>query len=320
MKKIFFGLAIFAAVSGVAHSQAFPEKSRPIRIVVPFGAGGGTDLIARAYAKAITEQSGAIAVVENKPGAEGIIGVETVKNASPDGYTILIGNTSTHVLNVHMLKSVPYDPVADFIPVSGVAKFALVLNAGPSTTFTSAHEAMEAARRNPGKYTYGSGTATTRLGMEMFEHVANLQLLSIPYKAMGQATNDLASGEIDYLINDVATSKPHYQAGRIRPLATTGSTRLAALPNVPTFREQGFEDYELTGWFAMFAPANTPADVVKILNAMLEKAAESKYVTDALATNSYEPLKMDSAKLTAMASADIDRWEELFRAMNKEQK
>lgn len=305
------------ALSCASNAQGYPDKTRPIRLVVPFGAGSGTDLIARAYARAMTEQAGVNMVVDNKPGAEGVIGVEAVKSAPADGYTLLIANTSTHVLNVHMLAKIPYDPVADFIPVSGVAKFGLVINAGPSTKFQSARELLEAARANPGKYSYGSGTASTRLAMEMFEYLGKVKMLSVPYKAMTQATTALAAGEIDILVNDVATGKPHYQTGRVRPLAATGKDRLAALPTVPTVREQGIENYDLSGWFAMFLPANTPAPIVTALRNMLRDASHSKYVTDSLATNSYEPLDMEPAQLLAMERADIERWGKLLRAMDK---
>lgn len=300
-----------------AFSQTFPDKTRPIRLVVPFGAGSGTDLIARAYGKAMAEQHGVNVVIDNKPGAEGVIGVEAVKNAPADGYTFLIANTSTHVLNVHMLQKIPYDPIADFMPVATVAKFALVLNAGPSTKFKSARDAVEAARANPGKYSYGSGTASTRLGMELLAHLAKVDLLSVPYRSMAQATTALAAGEVDLLINDVATGAPHYQTGRVRPLGSTGRERLTALPAVPTLREQGVEGYELSGWFAMLLPANTSPTVAASLRSMLREAAASKPVSDALAANSYEPLDMEPAQLAAMHRTDIERWGVLLKAMNK---
>lgn len=303
------------ATSCSAFSQNYPDKATPIRIVVPFGPGGGADMIARAYARAMNEQAGVTVVVENKAGAEGVIGVESVKTARPDGYTILLGNTSTHVLNVHMLSKAPYDPVQDFTPVSGVAKFALVMNAGPSTKFPSAKEAIEAARASPGKYSFGSGSTSTRLGMEMFEYMAKAKLLSVPYKSVAQATTALAAGEIDFLITDATTAKPHYPTGRVRPIASTGRERLPVLPAVPTLREQGLEGYELSGWFLMFLPANAPSSVATTLRSMLAEAAKSKYVSDALAMNAYEPLTMDPAQMSAMVRTDIKHWGELLRAM-----
>src|SRR5438034_3636373 len=160
--KLFSLLAIgLLAIATSAGADTFPDKSKPLRIIVPFGAGAGNDLIGRAYARAISEELGQPAIVENRAGAEAVIGVEAAKNAPPDGYTILFGNSSTHVLNLHMLQKLPYDPIADFTPIIGVSSVSLVLNAGPSTKFRSLSEALEAARANPGKYSYGSGSTST---------------------------------------------------------------------------------------------------------------------------------------------------------------
>jgi tripartite-type tricarboxylate transporter receptor subunit TctC len=296
-------------------AQTFPDKSRPLRILVPFGVGSGNDLIARAYAKAIGEETGISAIVENKPGAEAIIGTEAGKNAAPDGYTVFFGNSSTHVLNVHMLPNLPYDPIADFIPFSGVASVSLVMNAGPSTQFKNVKDLVDAARANPGKYSYGSGTTSTRLAMEMLEYVANVKLLSVPYKAMAQAGIALSSAEIDVLVTDVSTALPHYQSGRMRPLGTTGSKRLVALPNVPTLQEQGFPKYEFTAWSAMFVPAKTPPAVVEKLHSIFQQAARSKYVADALAANSQERLDMNGAQLSTLIRSENERWGKILQEM-----
>lgn len=310
-------LALCALTCTTAFAQAYPDKSRPIRLIVPFGAGSGTDVIARAYGRAITDQTGSAVVVENRPGAEAVIGVEAAKNAAPDGYTLVIGNTSTHVLNVHTLPKLPYDPVADFQPVAGVADFALVINAGPSSRFQSVRELVEHARANPGKLNYGSASATTRMAVEMLEQLAGVKMTSVPYKAMAQATTALASGEIDLLVNDVATAAPYYQSNRIRPLGSTGRKRLASLPNVPTVREQGLAEYEVSGWFAWFVPAQTPAPVAGEVRRLLRGAAKSKYVADAIAANSYEPLEATPAELSTLLRGDIDRWGKLFATLRK---
>lgn len=307
-------LALLMA-GGTASADTYPEKSRPIKIVVPFGTGSSTDNIARAFGRALGEQAGVTVVVENKPGAEGVIGVQAVKNAPPDGYTILLGNSSTHVLNAHVLPKLPYDPAADFVPITGVAKFTLVMNAGPSTSFKTAREFIEGARSNPGKFSYGSGTASTRLAMEMLEHLAGVMLLAVPYKALGDATTALAAGEIDVVMNDAVTAAPYYKTGRVRPLGVTGSERMTAFPKVPTLREQGVDGYELTGWFATYFPAKTPPDRVKAMRDMLRKAARTQYVADALAAASFEPLDMDGAQLAALQHADIEKWGKLLSAM-----
>jgi len=310
--------ALLLAASPLSFAQAYPDKSRPIRLVVPFGAGSGTDVVVRAYSRALNEQAGLNSIVDNKPGAEGMIGVEFVKNAAPDGYTVLLGNLSTHVLNVHMQAKLPYDPVADFVPVTAVENLSLVLNTGPSTKFASLKELLDAARAEPGKYSFGSGSASTRLVMEMLEHLAGIKLLSVPYKTQAQAAAGLAGGEVDLLVTDVVTAQPYYANGRLRPLGATGRTRLSALPNVPTFREQGVADFEFAAWHAFFVPARTPPDVVEKLAALLRTAGQSKYVGDALATKASDPMDMDTARLTTLLRDDIDRWGKLLRDMKKQ--
>jgi len=231
--------AFLCVLAATAAAQAYPDKSRPIRIVVPFGAGSGGDVMARAYSRAIAEQAGLNAIVDNKPGAEGVIGLEFGKNAAPDGYTIVWSNLSTHVLNVHQQAARPYDPVADFVPLVITESVALVLNAGPSSKLNSLADVLEAARANPGKLTFGSSTASTRLAVEILEHQAGVKLLSVPYKTQAQATSALAAGEIDLLMTDVVTALPFYKSGRLRPLAVTSRARLSALRTCPRCASRG---------------------------------------------------------------------------------
>ncbi|MBT2304674.1 tripartite tricarboxylate transporter substrate binding protein [Variovorax paradoxus] len=312
----FFGVLLLGAFS-LAHSQGFPEAGRPIRLIVPFGAGASADAVARAFARAMSEQTGATVIVDNKPGADAVIGVEYVKQAAPDGYTLLFGNLSTQVLNVFMVPNLRYNPLTDFIPVAATNKVSLVINAGPSTNFKSLHDLVAAARANPGKYSYGSGSTSTRLGMQMFAYLTKLDLLSVSYKTQAQAAADLAGGQVDLLVTDVTTSAPFYKSGKFRALATTGRDRLSALPNVPTVREQGVEDYEFTAWHAIFAPAGTPEAVVGKLWAMIGNAAKSKYVTDALASNASDPMEMDTAHLRVQLKSDIEKWGRVLEGMKE---
>lgn len=307
-------LAFFCAAAFA--QPPFPDKSRPLKILVPFGAGSGNDVIARAYAQAISEETGWSAIVENKPGAEAVIGTEAGKNAPPDGYTVFFGNSSTHVLNVHMVPNLRYDPLADFVPLTGVASVSLVLNAGPSTKIRSISDLIAAARAAPGKLSYGSGSTSTRIAMEMLEHSAKIKLLSVPYKTQSQAAAALVGGEIDVLMTDVSTALPHYRSGRVRALATTGPKRLTALPDVPTVEEEGVPKYEFTAWSAMFVPARTPQPVVEKLRAVFQQAARSKYVATALTLNSHEPLNLDPSQLNTLIRSDIDRWGKILRELN----
>jgi tripartite-type tricarboxylate transporter receptor subunit TctC len=309
----FLGLILLVACSS-AGAQAYPDKSKPIKIVVPFGAGSATDLMARAIARAMSEKAGVNAIVDNKPGAEGVIGMQAVKYSPADGYTMVLANISTQVLNVHMLPKLPYDPVADFVPITGIAKFSLVLNATSGLPFKTSRELIEAAKKNPGKYRYGSATTMTRLAMEMLEHVAGIQLLQVPYKSMAEATTALVSGEVDLVMNDAATATAFYQSGRVHPLAATGAARMAGLPNVPTLREQGLADYELTGWLAMYFPAKTPPAVVAAMRDILREAVKSSYVAEARARASYEPLELSGDQVAALQRADSEKFGKLVRA------
>jgi tripartite-type tricarboxylate transporter receptor subunit TctC len=307
--------SMLLAVSCTSFAQGYPDKAKTLKLIVPFGAGSSTDLMARAYGRAMGEIAGINVIVDNKPGADGVIGVQAAKASAPDGYTMLLANSSTQVLNVHMQPKLPYDPVADFVPVSGVAKFSLVLNAGPGTTFKTVRELIEAARRDPGKLRYGSATASTRLSMEMLEHLAGVKMLSVPYKTMAAATLALASGEIDFLMNDASTAIPFYKSGQVRPLAVTGAARMVVLPDIQTLREQGLADYEFSGWFAMYFPAHTPTPVIAAMQGVLREAAKSKYVSDALALNAFEPLELTSLQLAALQGTESERWGKLLRAM-----
>lgn len=314
--RSFFAIAL-CAVCTLTTAQPFTDKARPIRIVVPFGAGSGADLLMRAYARAMNEFGGVNVIVDNKPGAEGVIGLEFAKNAPPDGYTIAVSNLSTHVLNVYQQASLPYDPAVDFVPLVVTESVALVLNAGPSSKFNSISELLEAARARPGKLTYGSSTASTRLAMEILEHQANVKLLSVPYKTQAQATAALAAGEVDFLMTDVVTALPFYQSGRLRPIAVTSRVRIPALREVPTMREAGVKDFEFAAWSAIFAPARTPPEVVEKLRALLLQAGHAKYVKDVLAAKGSATTEMTATELTALVRTDLDRWGKLLREMKK---
>jgi tripartite-type tricarboxylate transporter receptor subunit TctC len=265
-------------------SNDFPDKSHPIRIIVPFGAASSTDLLARALAQGIAEVSGQPAAVENKAGAEGVIGMVAVKEAKPDGYTLLMTSSSTQVLNPFMLRNLPYDPVKDYVPVSGVARFSLVVNAGQTVPFKTARELIEAAKQNPGKYSFGSGTTTTRLAGELLQHEAGIQMLSVPYKSMAEAMTGLAGGQVDLVIVDLPSASPQYKSGRVRSLAVTGPTRMQARPDLPTMQEEGVKTYEMTGWWAAYYPRGTSPAIVAKMGELIGKAAKTSVVKQTFST------------------------------------
>ncbi len=219
-----------------------------------------------------------------------------------------------------MLPNLAYDPIADFVPISGIAKFSNVLNASSALPYKTAKEFVEAAKKNPGKYRAASATTFTRLEMELLQKVAGIELLQVPYKAMAEATTALVSGEVDVLFNDAATAAAFYKSGKVHPLGVTGATRMSGLPNVPTLREQGLGDYEFTGWIAMYFPAKTPAPVVAAMRDLLKETATSPHVADAMTRASFEPLNITGEQVSALQRADSDRLGKLARAFAAQSK
>ncbi|HSV79397.1 MAG TPA: tripartite tricarboxylate transporter substrate binding protein [Ramlibacter sp.] len=307
----FLALGLAMAV-GAASAQTYPDKTRPIKLVVPSGAGTSADLLARALARGMADVAGLNVVVDNKAGADGVIGAQAVKNAPPDGYTLLLTSSSTQAINPHLFNHLPYDPVTDFVPVAGIAKTSLVMNAGPTVTAKTAREFIASARVNPGKYTFGNGTATTRLAGELLQTLTGIKLLSVPYKNLADAMQGLAAGQLDLVFIDAASASSYYKLG-VRPLAVTGTTRTPALPNVPTLREEGVAGYDITGWFATYLPAKTPPEVAASLRDIVQKAAAGKYVSEVLANFSMEPLEFAGNDLMTFQRAEAVKWGKLVR-------
>lgn len=303
-------------LSTSALAQVYPDKSRAVRVLVPFGAASSTDILARALAKGISDVAGLNVIVDNKAGAEGQIGMAAGKAAPPDGYTLVMTTSSTQVLNPHMIPNLAYDPVADFTPVAGIAKFALILNAGPSVTQPNLHEFLKAARANPGKFSFGSGTATTRLAAELLQSVGGVKLLAVPYKSQTDAIVGLAGGQVDLVFMDLPGSSPHHKSGRVRPLAVTGTSRMSALPDVPTAQEEGLAGYEVTGWWAAYFPAKTPPAIVAAMRDIVEKAMKTQPVKDALTTFALEPLRLSGEAFAAFQQSDSQRLGKLVREAN----
>jgi tripartite-type tricarboxylate transporter receptor subunit TctC len=310
-------LAAISMMSAAAsHAQSFPDKVRPIRIIVPSGAASSADVMARAMAKAMTEVAGVNAIVENKPGAEMVIGVQAFTAAAPDGYTLLLTSSSSQTLNVVMLPKLPYDPLKDMVPLAAISKGGLAMNLGPSTPFQTGRDFVTAARANPGKYTCASSSTTTRLACELLQAAAGVKVLVVPYKTAAAAVTAVAGGEADVVFMDLGTSRAQWQSGRMRGVAVTQTTRMTSLPNVPTLREEGLPDYDLTAWYAMYAPLNTPPEIVSTLRDLVKKAGHSKSFLDALAIFSNEPLDLVGADLTAHNRRDIEAWAKIVKSQN----
>ncbi len=304
------------ATTGSAWALDYPDKSRPIKIIVPFAAGGGVDLLARSYAKAINDITGLTVVIDNKAGAEAVIGVQAFMASPPDGYTLLISSSSPLTLNPVMIPNLPYDPVKDFVPLVGLGRTPFVMNLGPSTQFKTAKEFVAAARANPGKYTCASASATTRMGCELLQATSNIKVLNVPYKSAGAAMTALAAGEVDTHITDPGSAKAQWQSNRVRPVAVASQVRSTSMAQLPTLKEEGIANFNLSAWFAAYMPAKTPPEVADAMRTILRKAIHTKTIADMLAGASIEPLDVSGADLAAMNRNEIEGWKKLVRTAN----
>ncbi len=267
-------LALGSAFSATALAQDFPNK--PITFIVPFAAGSATDQIGRAIGQGVTEQTGQAVVIENRPGASAMIGAQTAARAAPDGYTVLITTNTTHAANEHLYKSLAYDPVKDFAPLTLLGKGGQIMVVNPKSPAKSVAEFVAQAKQQPGKLSFGSGSSSSRIAGELLQQMAGIELLHVPYKSNPLAVTDLLGGQIDMMITDAATGLPQVASGKLRALGVTGKERSPLAADVPTIDEAGVPGYEMGYWFAAYAPSGTPPELVKRLHELLAKAADSK--------------------------------------------
>ena len=266
------GTLLLAALTFGVHAQA-PYPNHPVRIVVPFPAGGTTDILARATAQKLTETLGQPFVVENRPGAAGNIGAEIVAKSPPDGYTMLMGTVGTHAINASLYEKMPYDHVKDFVPVVLVAGVPNVLVVHPSVPAKSVQELIAYAKANPGKLNFassGSGTSI-HLSGELFKTMTGVSMQHVPYKGSAPALADLTGGQVQLMFDNLPSALPLIKAGKLRALAVTSLARASALPDVPTVAESGLPGFEASSWFGLLAPAGTPKDVITKVNAEVAK-------------------------------------------------
>ncbi|MDN8613829.1 Bug family tripartite tricarboxylate transporter substrate binding protein [Variovorax ginsengisoli] len=305
--------AALALAPMLGQAQAFPDKA--ITFVVPFAAGTATDQIARALGNGITAETKQPVVIDNKAGASGFIASQQVAKAPADGYTVLITTNTTHAANEHLFKKLPYDPVKDYAPVAALGKGGQIMVVNPSFPAKSVAEFIALAKKDPGKYSFGSGSSSSRMAGELLQQMAGIQLLHVPYKSNTLAVTDLLGGQIHMMITDTATGLPQVKAGKLRALGVSGAKRSPLAPDVPTIAEAGVKGYEMGYWFAAYAPAKTPPAVVKRLNEMLVKAARS----EAAKTAFYEPTGTEvftssPEELAKFQAAESQKWGRIVKA------
>ncbi|MFD4841284.1 Bug family tripartite tricarboxylate transporter substrate binding protein [Achromobacter sp. NPDC058515] len=297
---------------GVAQAQSYP--ARPVSLIVPFPAGGTTDVLARALGQELSKSLGQPVVVENKPGAGSTLGADYVAKAAPDGYTLLMGAVH-HTIATSVYKSLHYDFQKDFAPVTTVALVPNVLVVNPKLDARDVQSLLKLAQAAPGKLTYGSngmGTGQHLIGAQ-FERAGHVQLLHVPYKGSGPLTTDLLGGQIDMSFDTITPVLPHIQSGKLRALAVTTNQRSAALPDVPTMEEAGLKPFNMGTWFGVLAPAAAPKAVVDRLNAEMVKIIRSPDFSRRMAEIGAVPIGDSPAEMKARIGADTENYAKLVK-------
>ena len=304
------GLAAAFTLGATAPSAlAQPYPNKPVKIVIGFGPGSGTDILARMIAEELRQALGQAFVVDNRPGAGAQIAATAVAKAPPDGYTLFLTSNSSHSVNPHIVRKLPYDPIKDFAPIGGIAYFPFILAVNPSVPARNPREFVEYARANRGKLNYAYGTPAVQIPAEALNRLLKLEATGVPYKSSPGALTDVIGGQAQFLVVDLASARPHLQAGRLRALAVTTSKRTALAPELPTIEESlGLRDFDLAAWTGLFAPAGTPRDVVEKLSTALQQALARPQQRERITAAGAEPTPSDTATFTTFVRRQLDVW------------
>ena len=305
-------VAAASLCSAAALAQPYPNK--PIRAVVPFAAGSATDQIGRAFAEKMSQTLGQQVVVDNKPGASGMLGADIVAKAPNDGYTILIGTNSTNAALKFLMKKLPYDQDTAFAPVAYIGSVPLMVAVNNDFPAKTLKEFVDQAKAKPGQVSFAYASTSQQVSSEMLSSMAGIKMNAIPYKSGPNAMTDLIGGQVNMFTADFAVTVPQHKAGKIRGLAVTSSKRVAVVPELPTVNEAlGLKDYELIAYFAVFAPAGTPADVIARLNQAVNAAANSKDIQDKFAPNGFSVEPGTPEALAQRNRIETAKWEKAIR-------
>jgi len=310
---VLVALALLFAPAVPAHAQSYPSK--PIRVIVPYAPGGGTDVLTRVLAKRLAEQTGQSFVIENHGGAGATIGAAMVAKAPPDGYTLVVVSGVPFLINQFMFASLPYDTVADFEPISRFASVPMLLVSHPSFPADTPAKFISYARDNPGKISFGAPDEMTHLAMTLISQGTGTKVTIVPYKGAGPALIDLVGGHIPMMMSSTSAVMPFLKDGRIKALAITTASRSPALPQVPTVAETILPSFELNAWFGIFAPTKTPKDIVNYLHAEIAKAVNTPEVRERFESLGATPIEMLSPPaFAAYVKTERDRWGKAFQA------
>ena len=299
---------------GVADAQKFPQK--PVRLVVPYAAGGNLDATARIVAQGLAEATGQAFFVENRPGANGNVGLEQVARSAPDGYTLAMVSAATMTVNPHLYRAMPFDPGKDLAPITLVASGPLMLVVNPSLPVTSVAELIAYANANPGKLNFGTGGSGTmgHLSTELLKRRAGIDLVHVPYKGNSLSLAALLAGEIQVMFDTFSTSIPLVEQGRLRALATTGTTRSPLLAKLPTIAESGVRDFSADAWSGMVGPAGIPADTIVFLQQEVAKVLARADVRQKITSQGNEPVGSPPEAFAAVIKAEGAKWADVVKA------
>lgn len=314
-----FAAAMFAALAALSFTFARPAAAfpdRPVRIIVPFPAGGSNDVIARLLAQKLGDAWGKSVVVENRPGAGGNLGAEITARAAPDGHTLLLSAPGPLVVNQTLYSRLPYDPLTDLAPVALVASVPIVLAVNPKVKANTVAELIALARAEPGKLNFGSSGngSTNHLAGELFKNLAGIDIVHVPYKGAAPAMNDLIAGHIPMMFDNMPAVRPQVEGGSIRALAVASAQRSSVFPNVPTMIESGVKGFEATAWFGLVAPAKTPADVMTVLTTSTAKALKDPDTVKKFAELGAEPGDVTGDAFGTFLKTEADKWGKVVKA------
>jgi tripartite-type tricarboxylate transporter receptor subunit TctC len=308
---LLWGLAGMLLAAGTL-AQSYPAK--PIRIVVPFPAGGPSDVLSRIIGQKMTENWGQQVIVENRPGANTFIGAEAVARAAPDGYTLLMAIDSTLVMNQFLFSKMPYDPIRDFTPVTLAVWSHLIMVVDAATGPKTVQELVQFAKSNPSKANFGAGTITTQLAGEMFKRAAGVDMVFVPYKGSAGTVQGLLSGDVKVIFDGVTSSVPHIRSGKFRVLATAGTRPIPALPGVARLADMpGFSGFDVVVWQGIVAPAGTPADIVNKLHREIARIYSLPDAREKIAAAGLDPVTNTPAEFAAFIRSESERWSRVVK-------
>jgi tripartite-type tricarboxylate transporter receptor subunit TctC len=313
MALLLSAVMLCAAVAAQAQTQGYPNKA--IRWVVPFAPGGTTDILARTVGEKLSVAFGVPVIIENKPGAGGGLGATFTAKAPADGYTIMGGTISTHAINASLYKDLQYDPVKDFVPVMLIARVPNMLVVNPNVPAKNVAELIALLKKNPGKYTFASsGNGTSQhLSGELFKTMTGVDMQHIPYKGSPPALQDVVGGSVSMTFDNITTAWPLAKNGNLRAIAVTTAKRSSIAPDVPTLAESGLPGYEVGSWQGVFAPAGTPPEIVKRLNAEMVKIVNMPDVKEKLTALGAEPVGNTPEEFSAMVKAEVVKWADVVK-------